>query len=280
LPKSVVIDPNIDRGAGIAGLISTLGFASSLAETGQRGFNLASHGGDVELAVLHLNTIQWELSQTVANLRADPRTKHIPIAVYGPPELRRATYQKLRPYRPVAYLDELADPGTIRAQLAPLLEARSVPELTEEQRQARVASAAFWFRHIAEGCRSRVFSLEPAAPALLSSADRAGVARDVLIALGAIGKPAVQQRMAEVALASGLSVETRRAAAVQLAFHIQRYGRMLDNTSARRVAEVYQQEQSPELQSVLAAVVGALQPDAAAATSLLLDHPGPESPLP
>jgi CheY-like chemotaxis protein len=279
-PRSLVIDPNPERGAAIGALISTLGFQTRLATTGQEGFDEAARGGDVELAVLHLNTVRWELTQTLANLRADPRTKGIPIAVYGPSELRGATYPKLKPYRLVSYVDDGSDAGTLRQQLSPLIAARAIPELTEEQRTAQIASAAYWLRHIAEGQRTKVFPLESAETALLRAADQSAVARDVLIALGSMGKPTIQERMAEIALAPGLNVETRRAAIVQLAFHIQKFGRMLTNATAQHVIDAYRQEQTPELREAWAAVVGALRPSLESATPLLLGYPVPAAPLP
>lgn len=280
LPKTVVIDPNTDRGAALAGLISTLGYVPGLASTGQQGFEMATQQGNVELAVLHLNTVRWDLSQTLANLRADPRTRRIPIAVYGPPELRGATYPKLQPYQLVGYIDDGSDAGTLRQQLTPLLAARAVPELTEAQRIAQVSAAAYWLRHIAEGQRTGVFPLQGAESALLKAADQTAIARDVLIALGSIGKPAVQQRMADVALSAGLSVETRRAAIVQLAFHLQKFGRMVSNETAQRVGSAYQNESSAELKTLWAAVVGALRPDPQGAGGVLLSYPPPAAPLP
>ena len=268
--RSVVVDPNTRRGARLAGLISTLGFDSGLAQTGQEGFQMATSEGSVELAVLHLNTVRWELSQTIANLRADPRTRRLPIAVYGPSELRGSTRHKLHPYQLVSYLDDAGDPGLLRDQLTPLIGQRQVPELTEDQRRAEIASAAFWLRHIADGQRTQVFPLESAESALSRAIGQTVVARDALVALGAIGKPSVQQRIAEVALSDGFAVETRRAAIVQLAFHVQRFGRMIDNPTAQAIANAYRAETSPELRSAWAAVVGALRPDRMAATTQLL----------
>ena len=234
---------------------------------------MATGHGNVELALLHLNTVRWELSQTIANLRADPRTRNLPIAVYGPPELRGATRRKLEPYQLVSYLDDAGDAGLMREQLTPLISRREIPELTAAQRAEEVASAAYWLRHIADGQRTNLFPLDTAEAALSEAIGHTAAARDALIALGSLGKPGVQQRMAEAALTDSYSVETRRAAIVQLAFHIQRYGRMLDNASANKVAAAYQQATDPQLKSAWAAVIGALGPNQDSAGSALRDFP-------
>jgi hypothetical protein len=278
--KTVVVDPNAQRGAAMAGLFATLGYEPGLASTGQTGFEMAVREGNVELAVLHLNTVRWELSQTLANLRADPRTARLPIAVYGPPHLRNAAARQLQPYRLVSYLDDAGDVGILRTQLEPLVQQRLVPELTETQRQEEIQAAAFWLRHIASGQRTRIFPLEPAEAALFDAAYRPAIANDAFIALGAIGKPSVQQRLAEIGMASGIAPETQLAAIAQLAFHIQRYGRMLENGTAQQVLAAWRNASTPEVRSAWSAVIGALRPDPKAAATELLKFTAPPSPAP
>lgn len=277
--KTVVIDPNAERGAAIGGLMSTIGYEPTLAPTGQEGFQLATGTGNVELAVLHLNTVRWELSQTIANLRADPRTARMPIAVYGPPELRQATEVKLRPYQLVSYLDDAGDPGLLRSQLEPLIAQRTTPERTDEQRAADAQTAAFWLRRIAEGHRTQVFPLEPVENALSEAVNRTATARDALIALGSIGRSSVQSRLADVGLSEGQGTEIRLTAVVQLAVHIQKFGALLDNDRRRQIEQALRSEQDPDLQTAWSAVVGALKPGVPAVGAELLKQPLPAQPL-
>lgn len=278
--KSVVVDPNADRGAAIAGLIASMGYQPGLAPTGKSGFEMAATEGNVELAVLHLNTVQWELSQTVANLRADPRTARIPIAVYGPPQMRNAARRQVGTYQLISYLDDSGDPQILRAQLEPLIGRRSVPELTEAQRLEQIHSAAFWLRHIASGRRTQVFPLDSAELALAEAITRPGVSRDVLVALGAIGTPSAQQRLADASLSVGLSPETQLVAAAQLGFHIQRFGRLVNNQTAQQLSSAWRNAASPELKTALAAVVGAMRPESPAVTAELQIFPTAIRPLP
>ncbi|MFV0443244.1 MAG: HEAT repeat domain-containing protein [Planctomycetaceae bacterium] len=280
LPKTVVVDPNTRRANSLAGLMSAMGFESNIAPTGREGFTLAAEEGNVELAVLHLNTVQWELTQTIANLRADPRTKRIPIAVYGPSALRSETSLKLKPYQLVGYVDDAGDPSLLREQLSPLIQSRQVPELTDQQRSQQRQAAAFWLRHMADGQRQAIFPLGAAEQALSSSAGDAGVGHDSLLALAAIGKPSVQQRIADVALSTGTDASTRLTAIVHLAFHIQRFGRMLNAATAQNVSDAYRAEQDPSLQSAWAAVIGALGPNTQGTAGQLLAYPPAAAPLP
>jgi hypothetical protein len=277
---SVVIDPNAERGSSFAGTLVNLGYEPNLAGTGQSGFEIAASHGNIELAVVHLSTVRWDLLQTVANLRTDPRTAGIPIVVYGPEGQRAATRKRLQPYKLVAYVHELSESGDVRAELSPVLAQLSTPPLTPEQRSAQIAAAAYWLRHIAEGHREDVFTLNAAEESLSAAVNRGEVATDALIALGAIGKPSVQQRLADVGLADGYDAKTREVAILQLAFHIQRFGRLIDNEQARQAEQAWRNEADPALQSAWASVVGALGVEIGAATDVLLEHPALAAPLP
>lgn len=278
-PASVVIDPNQERGATFAGVLTSLGYAPRLAPTGQRGFDVASSHGNIELAIVHLNTVRWELTQTIANLRTDPRTAGVPILVYGPVGLREATQYKLQRYQRVGYVHELADPEALRTALAPVLQERFSPPPTQEQRAAEMATAAYWLRSIAEGHRQNVFPLATAEASLSNAINRSEVAVDALVALGGIDTASAQQRLAEVGLSPGHEVKVREAAITQLAFHVQRFGRLVSNEQVKQINETWTSEQEPVLKSAWAAVLGALGVEPSAATRLLLDSPPPAAPL-
>ncbi|MCH7988270.1 MAG: hypothetical protein IID46_03865, partial [Planctomycetes bacterium] len=86
--RAIVVHANLPKARAIGGFLNDMGFTSQTVQTGRAGFLAAAERGDVDLIVLDTNTIRWSLSQTVANLRADARTAGIPIAVYGPLNLR------------------------------------------------------------------------------------------------------------------------------------------------------------------------------------------------
>ena len=70
------------------------------------GFQRVAANGDVAVAVIHLNAIRWELSQTVANLRADSRTASVPIAIYGPVGMQDRVKHLTGQYPLVSYVEE------------------------------------------------------------------------------------------------------------------------------------------------------------------------------
>lgn len=276
LNQSVIIDPNRDRATIVASLVRALGFETSIAGTGREGFVLASTR-PVELAVVHLNSVRWELSQTIANFRADARTRNVPIAIYGPRGMEPAI-EELLDAEPVVYVSEANDTRDLSRALKPLLAQVTPPPLTNDQRAAQRAAAVYWLRHIAEGNRTGIFDLKPAEEALSDAVNDPALADDALIAMGGVPTPSSQARLAQTAFAPALDVAVRRTAALQLAFHIQRFGSLIDNGTLADLQTAYSQASDPALQTALAAVIGSLKPTDEAVSRALRDSALPITP--
>jgi len=106
LPEAVVIEPRgTERIDGVT-LLRGAGFDVVGAATGAEGFELAANQLQTELILVHSNCQQWPLTQLVANLRADARTKGVPIVVYGPSWSRDAVRAVARNYDGVWFIDE------------------------------------------------------------------------------------------------------------------------------------------------------------------------------
>lgn len=278
--RTVVVDPNVERGGSTAGLFAQLGFETNIVTTGRDGFEAVAEQGDVELAVLHLNTIRWELSETIANLRADARTRSVPVAIYGPPGMEGRVETLMRQNQPAFYVSEADTPLDLARKVRPQLARISPPPLSETQRDVQVTSAAFWLRHIAEGRRTDVFDLSTAQDALSSAVGDPRVAGEAIVTLGAIGSAAAQQRLADAALAPGFELPIRETAARQLAFHIQQFGILLPNSSIDALTNAAQAETNPALQTALDTVIGSLKPSAEVVGARLQNLPAAELPVP
>ncbi|QDU38769.1 hypothetical protein Mal4_30990 [Maioricimonas rarisocia] len=278
--RTVVIDPNADRATTLASYLRDLGFEAGIARTGAEGFQLAAHRGDVELAVVHMNAIRWELSQTVANLKADARTAHVPVMIYGPAGLEGRTRWLASRNPGVTFLPEVNDSREVSRYLRPFLAQLPTQPLTPPQRDRRIRESAYWLRHIALGHRTRVFDLAPAEEALIDAAANPEVAGDAVIALAAIPRPSVQKYLADIALAPGAELPVRETAANQLAFHVQRYGVLLQQSRLQSLEAAWKSETEPALKTALAAVIGSTHPDSDAVRQQLLSFPPSPQPVP
>lgn len=278
-PASVVVDPNEFRANETAGIFTGLGFPATLARTGMEGFQVAAEQGNIGLAVLHPNVVQWELSQTIANLRSDSRTASIPVVIYGPKSIHEKYEGISNKFQNVAYIDEGNVPGDIVNSLQPFLAQLSPPPLTPEQRLDQIREASFWLRRIAIRDVDHIFDLTPAIPALNRSLEKPELAEDALVTLGTIGSAEVQKTLLVTALASALDSEIRVLATTQLGFHIQRYGILLKPADLSALKKAFATESDPEIRAALAIVVGSLNPPASAARTLLLERPLSPAPV-
>lgn len=278
-PDGVVIDPNNKRGTLVGDYLNTLGFDPRVEPTGAAGFQQAAANGDTAIAVVHVNAIRWELSQTVANLRADSRTANLPIAVYGPVGMQAKVEHLTSAYPLVSYVEETNNAIDLMKQLRPLLAQVSPPKLTDEQRTAQRKAAAMWLEHIAGGQRTGLFDLAPAEMALADNVNDPDVGRSCIIAIGSIATPSAQQRLLDTAVGDSIEPALRISAARQLAFHIQRFGLLVSNDDVARLRDHAGAVTDPVESTALAGVFGSLKPDAKAAREMLLSYPRSTAPL-
>lgn len=272
-PSAVVIDPNGERNSRTAGHLSDLGFVPHMTETGQEGFTVAAERGDVGLVLIHVNSIRWELSQTIANFKADARTMALPIAIYGS-ELVRAKYSKLVERTPrTTFLTESRDVDNFLSQLRPFVESLDLKPLTTSERVARRQAAADWLSKIADEGTASLFALHTAEEALVQAANDPGLYSTCLHALGAVPTVSAQERLASMVLAPAHSEDEKAVAARELRKNIQEFSLTLPRDTIENLRALRQTASNQSLQTALAGLFGTLKPDAALVSDRMLQFP-------
>ncbi len=261
--KVLVIDPNEARGRGVATAVSQMGYKQQTASTGKTGFEQAAGRGDISLVLMHLNCVDWDLSQTIANFRADARTAGLPIVVYGPTFMENellTTIQRTSRCMYLVYSDKRED---VERQLAPFLNTQMSPPLTAQQRASRAEAAAYWLAQIANGSRSGIFNLAPAAESLFNAINTPAIASDAVAALTKIPTNESQMYLAEAVIAQNQSQEIRHQASLSLAYHVQKHGLLINDELVVRLKALWKSEQDPSVHTALTSVIGSLKPSAA-----------------
>lgn len=276
--RILVCHPNAEKAGNVAGQFGELGYQPLIAQTGRDAFRIATESPDVELILLDYNTIQWDLTQTVANLRADARSATIPIVIFGPESRRADVANVLRRYPRTAYLVESTTASNAQVQLRPFIETLTTPPVSGELRAAQASAAAFWLAQIAGSQRNRIFPLANAEKALIGAAEDPVLADNVIRALGAIGSRSSQQELQQIAVNEQSDVKFRELAAAQLAQHIQRYGLMLSLEQVSALEQKWRSATDPAVSTALASVVGSLKPNAQRVSDRLRQFPSPVGP--
>ncbi|MCA8989552.1 MAG: hypothetical protein KDA78_18030, partial [Planctomycetaceae bacterium] len=268
--KILMIDPNQDRGRAIA---SAAKRPQEVVTSGKEGFKLASSRSDIQMVFTHVNCVNWELSQTLANFRADARTAGIPIVIYGPTFLEdqlRTTVRRVPNTHYVVYSDDTVE---VDRQLIPILLGQEQVPDSAAVRQRRAKAAASLLADLTRMDANRVFDLSSAEEALGEAVNDDELAADCLTALEAIPTAGAQRIILNVLLGMTRPQDLRVQAALSLSRHIRQYNLVLDQADVADVKDMWNSEQDPVLQTALATVVSTLRPSPLKTTDRLQNYP-------
>lgn len=277
--RAVIIDADTARASDAASYLGELGYETVIATTGREGFERAAGSAAVEVVLVHANCIRWDLTQTLANLRADARTASLPIGVYGSEETRTAVARLIARSKPAIFIAESSTASDFQRQFAPFARDRRSPPLTTQERTQQKIAAAYWLASIATNRGSQIFDVTAAEKDLSMVAEDADVGANALVALSAISTGASQRRLAQVAINPQQDPELRQTAAAQLTFHIQRFGLLLTKAEVAEVHSAWVGADNPGIKSTLAAVMGVLRPNSTLVGERLRQFPA-EAPKP
>ncbi len=260
--RGIVIDADRERGTIVGGFLNEQGYEGLAVATGKQGFSKAAELAGIDLIVVHINAVDWAVTQTMANLRADARTASIPVILYGPEDARLKMARLVKRSGLTTYVGEAASADDFWSQARPFLASLQAPPLTAEQRREQRIIATYWLATIATSKNARLFDIAGAEDEMLPLIDDETLAPNLIVALGTIPNHRVQSRLAEFALNSRLPLETRTHAIDQLAAHIQRFGLLLSKDEIGLVNAAYEADENPAIQAALAPVIGTFQPNA------------------
>jgi hypothetical protein len=247
----------------LGGILRELGYEPLVFMSGREAFAAAAQRTDVELVVLHPNVIRWPLTETLANLRADTRTANIPIVIHGPGDLADKMQRRAREFQLVSFSLMSATTEDFDYQVRPLLRRVKTATISPQERAAQRGEAAAWLAHIAQGRRMKVFDITSAEPVLVSALDDEKIAPAALEALGEIATRSSQQRIGDLVLNRDADLDLRRAAALKLAYHIQRFGLLLTRSAIDQLHKTWENpREAPDLRTAVGSVIGSLKPDA------------------
>lgn len=257
LPRAVVIDGNASRAGLLAGALNSLGYLAAIERTGDLGFRAASQSADVELVLVSydLHTGNWKLTDTLANLLADARTRAIPVYVYGPQDFEVTRPNLARDFPGIRYLVPTDDPSLLERQLKGRPSALTAAERTGYAREAavllaRIASARG--NPLAEDLRH----VEPALASALLVTDTADSAAT---ALAELPDPSAQRSLLDVALDPSRPTKLRIETARLVVASVLRFRPLVTREQEVRLIAEIPEEIDPAVQAALTAVVAALR---------------------
>jgi hypothetical protein len=270
-PRAVVIDGNPSRGNLMTSSLMDLGYIAELERTGTEGFLSAAESADVELILVSydLHYGDWKLTDTLANLQADARTRGVPLYVYGPYDIRIMRPNLERDFPGIRFLVPPTDPAMLEGQLGGRPSALSAAERVGYAREATpllARIAADRRSPMADGLRT----IEPALATALFSPE---TVRSAAAALAELPVPDAQRSLLNVAMDPSRPADLRIEAARLVVASIRRFRPLFTRQQEARLAATMVEEVEPGVRDALAAVIAALMPTAPR-------QPAPTAPAP
>lgn len=266
-PQAIVIDGNTDRGNGTVRRLTELGYRAVLARTGREAFRLACET-PVDLIISEAIVHQWNLEDTIVNLRADARTKLIPIIVYSsdadPDRLESLT----RRFKGIVTFGRFADSKDLAKAIELTLgegprATRPTTEVSEERQQVLA-----WLLRLARGERTSL-DAKAAIDALVKRLGSPEVGAGVAEILGYLPGSKIQDHLSAIVVNDSFAPAHRAAALSALLRNIRNFGPLLDNEATGRLEDTYNETQDPATRAQLAALLGSLRPSAASVAKRL-----------
>ena len=276
----MIIDADRERASTTSAFLVDAGYEGIVAVTGREGFEKAASTAGVEVIVVQVNCLRWDLTQTLANIRADSRTAAIPIVVYGPEATRDQVARLVARSSPATYVSESASAADFIHQYRPFVQGLKSPAMSAQERNQQMMAASYWLATLASARSARIFDVTQAEKELSLVAESPDAGQNAIVALGGIASGSAQRRLSAVALNPQLDAGLREAAASQLGYHIQRFGLLLTKDEVAAVHTGWVEAQTPSIKSALAGVIGTLRPNATLVGERLQQFPTPAGRMP
>ena len=118
LPEVVIISPDDDKLRTLQLVFQDANYWAQIAETGPAGVDLAFSQMNCELIVLDAEAPLWPIATTLANLRADIRTRNTPVVVIGDDRFATRVLALTRTYPGVWFVAEPAGTDSLLLKIA------------------------------------------------------------------------------------------------------------------------------------------------------------------
>jgi ActR/RegA family two-component response regulator len=120
-PEAVIVDSDDRSLRDLDVALEDAGFTVALSQTGQDGFDAAVLQMNTELILVDAESAGWPLATTLANFRADLRTRNTPIVVIGPERFAKRVERLSEIHPGIWFLTEPAGIDTLALRLETLL---------------------------------------------------------------------------------------------------------------------------------------------------------------
>jgi CheY-like chemotaxis protein len=260
--RALIADVRIEEARIFSGLLSSVGYDVDVAQTGDAALQLVLEQPDYEVIFLGDSIDHQDLTRTWQQLRKDPRTANLLIALTGREENMEALRDKADTDPLARAMPYIHTGATLDFQMTQLFRkagTKFVP-FAERQRQA-IASLDHLGRLANDGPTAKHYDLQRQEEAVLRALATAGLTVHAAPVLGGLASHTAQLALVNLASDTNFDIVDRQAAAKAFAAAVERRGVLLTTREIGAQFDRYNASESldTDTQAVLASILDTIE---------------------
>jgi hypothetical protein len=270
------------RAGQVGNAVKQAGFEPIIVHTGREVLRQLQESTGIDILLIDSRLPDPGLPYLLAQLRSDINAARLPVLITVPPSrLTRELQEQLRPviepYRNVSVVPSTTTVDVLKMEITDKVAGTLGRPLTEGERKNNAAVAMLWLKRMALG-EVNGYDVEPARDVILKSLSSNELGSLAIETAGRLSGTAPQMKLADIVLDNSRPSGLRSQAAEELVRHIQAHGLALSANQVKSLQDLFEKPPDAKLKGNVAAVLGALRPDARVTGDRLLRYGPP--PLP
>ncbi len=251
-PHLILADRRPHRRTSMAALLKTVGYEIEAYKSGDEAFLAASKNPECEAIFLSMTLGPRSIQEVLHELRLDPRTADLPVALVVDLENRLRAEQLVEEDPLTLVFFSPRDAETARHQVSQLIAAAGINVVSQQERLEQ-ASEAIALISILSKTPSGIYDLTGFDRMLNKPLHVPSLTNATAEVLGNIGSPAAQTALVDAASRPELPIDGRKAAAAALRRSMKDHGIGLTIAQIQKQKERYDQSvnSSPEEEAIL-----------------------------
>jgi CheY-like chemotaxis protein/HEAT repeat protein len=258
--RALIADPRAAVAQQLASYLSQLGYEVDIATNGRDAFRFATSSPDYEVAFIHSAIDRPRADDLVAQLRKDPRTIKLPIAIIAVPD-HEAPANRLARGTPLSLVvAEPQDAAAIKQQAERLLGMPDCAPIPLDVRKRQAVWAITTLAQLAENPLPWI-DARAISRSVENSLYAPGMTAPMLTLLGNAGTATGQTELVELAARETLPLPTRELASVAFARSVAKHGVLLTKDQILAQYDLYNGNagRNPDTHKVLLTVIEAIE---------------------
>jgi CheY-like chemotaxis protein len=255
----VAMPTNLDA-SDVAGMLAAHGLETDATNRGRDALDLASRRTDLEMIFVDLEILDPEIRQVLYELRIEPATAQIPIAILAADGRLDAATRLASEHQRVLATSRPHSPDAVARILERFSSFAGHGAVPARERATQAAQAIDWLTHLLSGHR-KFYDLTRVAPAIETALYQPRTATIAVAALAKLGTPESQRTLINIASQSSLAADSRRHAAEAFRTSVGAYGVLLTTDEILSQYDRYNASATADAQTqqILGSVLDAIE---------------------